>query len=879
MFRRSIQGPAARVHHCFVPLQAVACAAALALASACSNGTSASTSPDGPVASASGLTVTSGGTAEMSGPLGGPFPTDSSSYLLRNIGAANLDWTARASENWLVFSNTSGTLAPGASELVTVVIDQVSAAQLVVGDWPANITLVDTSGATGTIQLGFILHVLDAVPGPGELTLTPETEFVATGSVGGPVAPESATYTIGNAGDSPLSWAASVTQPWISVAPATSGALAAGESLALAVTLDQGQLAGLGAGTHSGYLVVDDVDHGDRVAVGVRVVLSDPPGGNVRVTDGLVVLYDFTDGTGTTVRDRSGMTPALDLTIEDAAAINWLPGALQFEQGTLVRSSGPATKILDAVDASNELTVETWIRPRDLQQDGPARIVTLSDGTYLRNLTLGQGLWGSQPRDTFNCRLRTTTTDNDGVPLLTTGAGSAHTGLQHLVYTFATNGQARIYIDGDQVASDSIGGTLSSWSSGYALGLGNEFGANRPWFGEMHLVAMYDRALSAAEIDQNFEAGSGAPAFGQLAVTPASGYSSSGPAGGDAFQPDSKTYTLSNPGDEAIDWSVTVSEPWLSVGQENGRLDPGESTLVVIELVDGPANALPIGAHNGLITLRNDTNGFGSTARNATLSAQDPNNGGGYGPRPDATNTGPTNPSALTSVGSMTVTTDGALIENVRVGGTLRIKANNVTVRNFIVDGGGGSSYGIRATDGYQGIVIEDGEVKNVVSSCIYGGGFTARRLNVHESGGDGFKTTGNVLVEHCWIHHLGTNPGAHADGNQTRYGSNFVFRANNFDMPITVPGPYKSNAALIIQTGEGPIDNVLIEGNWVNGGNFTVYLKDKGVGYGDPTNCTLLNNRFGLDYRFGVLSTTGPVHIEGNVWDGTGELMDINNH
>ena len=32
-------------------------------------------------------------------------------------------------------------------------------------------------------------------------------------------------------------------------------------------------------------------------------------------------------------------------------------------------------------------------------------------------------------------------------------------------------------------------------------------------------------------------------------------------------------------------------------------------------------------------------------------------------------------------------------------------------------------------------------------------------------------------------------------------------------------------------------------------------------------------------DGRFGVLRVTGYVHIEGNVWDDTGELMSINNH
>ena len=165
---------------------------------------------------------------------------------------------------------------------------------------------------------------------------------------------------------------------------------------------------------------------------------------------------------------------------------------------------------------------------------------------------------------------------------------------------------------------------------------------------------------------------------------------------------------------------------------------------------------------------------------------------GGNGQKPGPGNTGPTNPGILTTMGSLTVTQAGTVVENVLIQGTLEIKAPNVTVRNFIVDGGGGQAYGIRATQGHSGLLIEDGEIRNITSAGIYGGNFTARRLNIHDSGGDGMKATENVLVEECWIHHLGTNDGAHADGNQSRWGSNFIFRRNNFDMPVNVGPPYK---------------------------------------------------------------------------------------
>ena len=44
-----------------------------------------------------------------------------------------------------------------------------------------------------------------------------------------------------------------------------------------------------------------------------------------RVNDGLVVFYDFSEGSGNVVRDISGVPTPLDLTILDAGKIQWLP--------------------------------------------------------------------------------------------------------------------------------------------------------------------------------------------------------------------------------------------------------------------------------------------------------------------------------------------------------------------------------------------------------------------------------------------------------------------------------------------------------------------------------------------------------------------------
>jgi hypothetical protein len=225
------------------------------------------------------------------------------------------------------------------------------------------------------------------------------------------------------------------------------------------------------------------------------------------VTDGLQVLYTFEEGSGTTVHDVSGVGTSLDLLVSDGSAVSWSPGSLTIGSATLLASTEAATKVVDAAQTSDEITLEAWVRPANITQDGPARIVTLSQDPYNRNFTLGQGLWGTQPSALYDVRLRTTATSDNGQPSLSSPDGSLTTDLTHVVYTRDASGVARIYIDDVEQANGTVGGDFSNWDAGYRLALGNELTGGRPWLGEFHLVAIYNRALSPAEVTQNFEAG------------------------------------------------------------------------------------------------------------------------------------------------------------------------------------------------------------------------------------------------------------------------------------------------------------------------------------------------------------------------------------
>jgi hypothetical protein len=229
--------------------------------------------------------------------------------------------------------------------------------------------------------------------------------------------------------------------------------------------------------------------------------------------------------------------------------------------------------------------------------------------------------------------------------------------------------------------------------------------------------------------------------------------------------------------------------------------------------------------------------------------------------RPWSHNTGPTNRSALSSMGSTKITTNGAVLEDFDMRGRLTIEADNVTVRNFVIDAGGGT-YGIWVKPGVSGFVAEDGEVRDADSAMVYAQGqITARRLHIHDGASDGFKLEGSgSLVEYSFIERLGSRPEAHADANQTFGGSNITFRYNNFYVPNAVPG-FHTNRIQMLHDG---FSNFIIENNWMEGGNYTVTCLP-GVTYRD--------NFFGRDYKYGVKASSGCVWTN-NRFEDTGEVI-----
>jgi Concanavalin A-like lectin/glucanases superfamily len=221
--------------------------------------------------------------------------------------------------------------------------------------------------------------------------------------------------------------------------------------------------------------------------------------GPVRVTSGLVVLYRLREGAGPIVHDNSSIAPAADLAVAVPANTTWVADGLRFDTSTVATSVAPAPKIGAALTASSALSLEAWITPA-------AATSSLSSGRILdfgpngapatTNFDFGQigGSWGGSLRVVAGGAVSTIT---PAVPVAVAKT--------HFVLMRDALGTWTEYVNGAQAATGTLAGPFSVWDiSAAALSLGNARENGRPFLGTIHLAAIYSRALSAAEVQQNY---------------------------------------------------------------------------------------------------------------------------------------------------------------------------------------------------------------------------------------------------------------------------------------------------------------------------------------------------------------------------------------
>ena len=115
----------------------------------------------------------------------------------------------------------------------------------------------------------------------------------------------------------------------------------------------------------------------------------------------------------------------------------------------------------------------------------------------------------------------------------------------------------------------------------------------------------------------------------------------------------------------------------------------------------------------------------------------------------------------------------------------------------------------------------------------------TLRRLEVHHSDNSAFRPLENVTIERSWWHDLAPDDGG--SGNGVLFGAgggrNVTIRANTCDQPVSVSPAFGGGACVIAGTGSSDVA-VVVEGNWLTGGNNTVECNGHG-------SMTVVGNRF----------------------------------
>ena len=244
-------------------------------------------------------------------------------------------------------------------------------------------------------------------------------------------------------------------------------------------------------------------------------------GGN-RHESNLVALWEFRTGSGSEAFDTSGIDPSITLQMQ--GSYQWLGSyGLDLTNGYAIANNFDSVKLKTFIEATGEYAIEAWVIPANVTQQN-ASIVGYSGGSA-RNFTLGQEMYSYEMYNRID--------DPDpqslnGEPFLTTDDSNQEllqSSLQHVVANYDPLVGRSVYINGN-LAEDpaapgvsldpkapptSIGNVV--WDDNFAFVLGADIAGINNWDGQVRMVAIHNRTLTPAQVQQNFDVGVGEKFF------------------------------------------------------------------------------------------------------------------------------------------------------------------------------------------------------------------------------------------------------------------------------------------------------------------------------------------------------------------------------
>jgi Raf kinase inhibitor-like YbhB/YbcL family protein len=253
------------------------------------------------------LAVTPSEGLASTGYSGGPFMPVGKTFMLRNVGKTDLEWTVTRTAGWITVAPAGGTLEQGESAVVSMGINS-AAASLAAGSYADTVAITNTTNGKGNTTRPAALSI---ATGPGVLSVSPAGALTFSGPRGGPFIPAAGvTCTLSNTGGAPLDWVIHFQESWIEVSP-FQGTLAPGASVQ--VTIRIGDMArALLAGAHGNtlYLMNKTNRMGNKTLDSQLTVAGTPAAGPLSVLP----------ATGITVSGSKGgpFTPAtVDFTLRN----------------------------------------------------------------------------------------------------------------------------------------------------------------------------------------------------------------------------------------------------------------------------------------------------------------------------------------------------------------------------------------------------------------------------------------------------------------------------------------------------------------------------------------------------------------------------------
>lgn len=273
----------------------------------------------------------------------------------------------------------------------------------------------------------------------------------------------------------------------------------------------------------SNAIELTQVDINLKISKAIKLSEATISSGGSRYENHTIALWEFDKGSGTTVKDKSGITPRLDLTL--SGSFNWVLGnGIEIIDGKAQGSTTNSKKLYDHISASGQYAIEAWVIPANVSQED-AWVVDYSAGGGARNFSMGQDIYN------YKFLNRTDQTGSNATPSFETADADEdlQASLQHVVVNYDPVNGRQIFVNG-QFTGDvdtETTGVLSNWNESFALVLGNEPGGDALWKGKIRLAAIHSRALTQEQISQNHSVGVGLKYFMLFSVADLIGISDS----------------------------------------------------------------------------------------------------------------------------------------------------------------------------------------------------------------------------------------------------------------------------------------------------------------------------------------------------------------